>query len=175
MYIDGARIGSALVSEHADFTLEDIADFADAFFIGGTKNGALFGEAIVLVNDDLKHNYRYALKQRGFLLAKGAVLGIQFTELFKDNLFFDLACHADSMARKLVKALQDYGADFRTPPQTNMIFPVLPLDVVEKLEKNFNFYRWSGKQEDKVCIRLLTSWATPESDVNAFAGALEKL
>jgi threonine aldolase len=175
LYLDGARLGSAVTCNDANLTLTDIADLTDAFYIGGTKNGALFGEAIVLVNDRFQEDYRYNLKQRGALLAKGAVLGVQFTELFKDGLFFELASHANLMARRLVDSFNEAGAKFKVPPQTNMIFPVLPLAVIEGLEKDFDFYRWSDEGNGFHSIRLLTSWATKKENVEAFGKALHAL
>ncbi len=116
LYLDGARLGSALVSDHNDMTLAEISSMVDAFYIGGTKNGCLLGEAIVINNDSLKNNFRLHIKQRGGLLAKGRILGIQFRELFKDNLFYDLAGHADEMSKKLADGLKNLGVDFLTVP-----------------------------------------------------------
>ena len=172
LYIDGARLGHALTSPHADFTLSDIASVADMFYIGGTKNGALCGEATVIVNSDLKKNYRYSMKQRGALLAKGALLGCQFLELFKDDLYFDLASHANAMAQDLTNALKAKGILFQSTPQSNQIFPILPVPLVETLEESFSFYRWEPEVNGEVCLRLVTSWATTEDDVKRFTKAL---
>ncbi len=169
LYVDGARLGSALTCKEADLTLADLASLADIFYIGATKNGGLFGEAVVIINDKLKENYRFSLKQRGALLAKGAVLGIQFEVLFKDGLYMDLARHANEMAEQLVEHLSAQGIPFDTPPQSNQIFPILPLDTVKKLEQDFNFYRWSDKGDGQVVVRLVTSWATRSEDVEQFA------
>jgi threonine aldolase len=147
----------------------------DIFYIGGTKNGALFGEAVVIANEGLSNHYRYSLKQRGALMAKGAVLGIQFVELFKDGLYMELARHANLMAEKLVEIFKSSGVNFKAPPQTNMIFPILPLSVIERLEEKFDFYRWSDEGDNKYAIRLLTSWATREEDVDAFGRLLASL
>ena len=105
MYLDGARLGSALTAEGNDVTLEDIAALTDAFYIGGTKNGALFGEAVVLTNPALQKEFRYSIKQHGGMLAKGRLLGIQFDCLFTDDLFFRAAAHANQMAMKLKRTL----------------------------------------------------------------------
>lgn len=168
LYIDGARLGQALVNEEANMTLQDIASMTDVFYIGITKNGGFFGEATVIVNDELKGHYRHSMKQRGALLAKGALLGIQFKELFKDGLFMDLARHAAAMSRKLVEILETHEVKFKTPPQTNMIFPIFPEDIIEKLEKHFDFYRWEEESEGMFSVRLVTSWATKEEDIEKF-------
>jgi threonine aldolase len=116
LYLDGARLGSALASEYNDMTLAEMSSMLDAFYIGGTKNGCLLGEAIVINNDELKKYFRFHIKQRGGLLAKGRILGIQFRELFKDNLYYDLVKHANRMSSKLAKGLKYLGIDFLTKP-----------------------------------------------------------
>lgn len=172
LYLDGARLGSALTSKDADFTLTDIAGLVDMFYMGGTKNGALIGEAIVIMNDHLKPNFRYALKQRGFLAAKGMVIGAQFLEFFKDGLYIKLAKHANAMAEKLVQVLSEKGFSFQYTPQTNQIFPKIPVKIAQKLEERFSFYRWETHEDSMVTIRLVTSWATKEEDVEAFENML---
>ncbi len=172
LYIDGARLGSALVAADSDLSLADLASHADMFYIGGTKNGSLMGEAVVIVNDNLKENFRFTLKRRGAILAKGAAHGIQFYEFFKDGLYMDLARHANAMAYRLADMLKQSGATFAAPPQTNMIFPILPIKTIERLEKDFLFYRRAKVTEDTQVIRLVTSWATPEESVEAFGRAL---
>jgi threonine aldolase len=125
LYLDGARLGSGLTAQDSDVTLVDLASLVDIFYIGGTKNGALLGEAIVINNKSLQDNFHYHLKQRGALLAKGRLLGIQFFELFKDDLFFNLAKHANAMAAQLTAALKNCGYKFLTNSTTNQIFPIL--------------------------------------------------
>lgn len=174
LYIDGARLGCALTAPSADMTLPELAALADLFYIGGTKNGALLGEAVVIMNPALRDNYRHMLKQRGALLAKGAVLGVQFCELFKDGLYWDLARHANDMAARLAGHIAQAGFGFQMPPQTNQIFPVLPDGKVAKLERDFAFYRWGAGEDGKVCIRLVTSWATRPEDVEAFGRKLKE-
>ncbi len=173
LYLDGARLGSALTSEQNDLTLSDIAKLVDAFYIGGTKNGALLGEAIVICNDELKKNFRYNIKQKAGLLAKGRVLGIQFIELFKNDLFFDLAKHANKMATKLSNEIADLGHEFLTQPVSNQIFPILPNDLIEKLEKKYGFYVWQKVDNEKSAIRIVTSWSTEEEDVDGFIADLK--
>src|SRR5690606_29247959 len=133
LFMDGARLGHALTAENNDLTLTDIAQLTDVFYIGGTKNGALLGEAIVFNKPDLAPEFDYVLKQKGALLAKGRLLGIQFLELFKDNLYFDLARHANKMAMKIAHAMRDEGYSFLTPPCSNQIFPILPNKLIQKL------------------------------------------
>ena len=168
LYVDGARLGAALTAEGNDVTLEDMCRLTDAFYIGGTKNGAMLGEAVVLCNDEVKEDFRYHMKQRGGLLAKGRILGIQFEELFRDELFFDLARHANRMAQLMAGALRRAGHAFVTDSPTNQIFVVLPHALIEKLEKNWGFYVWQKVDADHSVVRLVTSWATPEEVVRAF-------
>ncbi|PRD48829.1 threonine aldolase family protein [Sphingobacterium haloxyli] len=173
LFLDGARLGHALTAEGNDLTLSDVSRYTDVFYIGGTKNGALLGEAIVFGNSDLAKDLDYMLKQKGALLAKGRLLGIQFLELFKDDLYFSLAKHANKMAMKVARAIKKLGYDFLTEPVTNQIFPILPNDVVEKLAKRYAFYVWKTIDADLVAIRLITSWATDEDKVDAFIAELE--
>lgn len=166
LYLDGARLGSALCSQEADFDLAYIAGLVDAFYIGGTKNGALLGEAIVIVNKDLKREFRYHLKQRGALLAKGRVLGAQFLALFEDDLYFQLATHANAMADKLRDGLS--GFDFLVKSSTNQVFPILPNKVIEEMQKLYGFYLWAKVDKERSAVRLVTSWATKEEMVAEF-------
>jgi threonine aldolase len=140
----------------------------DIFYIGGTKNGALFGEAIVITHPKLKDHFRYYLKQKGALLAKGRVLGIQFLELFKDDLFFQLAQHANQMAELLAQGIQNQQYSFLSIPQTNQIFPILPNHLIEQLQTKYGFYIWKKIDEHHSVIRLVTSWATKEKDIEGF-------
>ncbi|EKQ51239.1 MULTISPECIES: low specificity L-threonine aldolase [unclassified Clostridium] len=168
LYMDGARLGSALVAEKNDLSLEDIANLVDAFYIGGTKNGALFGEALIICNDALKEDFRYYIKQKGGLLAKGRLLGIQFKELFKDDLYFDLAKHANRMAIMLKDALKEKGYEFLTDSCTNQQFPILPNDAIKKLNEKYSFYIEKIINGNNSAIRLVTSWATKEENVLEF-------
>ncbi len=168
LYVDGARLGSALTSEGNQVTLSDMCRLTDAFYIGGTKNGALIGEALVIRNDHLKKDFRYHIKQKGGLLAKGRVLGLQFEELFKDGLFFELAEHANKMAQIIVVSLKKAGYSFLTDSPSNQIFPILPDALIEKLQKKWSFYIWQKVDEKSSAIRLVTSWATREETVRSF-------
>lgn len=165
LYIDGARLGSALCSEENDVGLSDLAKLADAFYIGGTKNGALMGEAMVICNNSLKEDFRFYIKQKGALLAKGRLLGIQFLELFKDDLYFDLAKHANAMADLLRKEISKAGYSFLTHSPSNQIFPILPNRLIEKLGNKYSFTIWQKSDEYNSVIRLVTSWADRKSVV----------
>ncbi|NMA69163.1 MAG: low specificity L-threonine aldolase [Desulfitobacterium sp.] len=168
LYMDGARLGSALVSEGMDLQFADLPKLFDAFYIGGTKNGALLGEALVICREDLKEDFRYHMKQKGALLAKGRVLGMQFLELFRDNLYLDLAAHANLMANKLREGCQELGVSFLVDSPSNQIFPILPNEVIQKLRAKYIFATWSKADEDRSAIRLVTSWATKEEAVYSF-------
>ena len=172
LFLDGARLGSALCSSASDLLLEDIARLTDIFYIGGTKNGALLGEAIVISNKKLKVDFAYNLKQKGALMSKGRLLGIQFFVLFESNLFFDLAKHANQMAKKLANAIKKENFSFLIESQTNQIFPILPNSLIKKLEKKFSFYVWKQIDKKNSAIRLVTSWATQENSVNEFIDEL---
>ncbi len=173
-YVDGARLGSALMSSSNDLELSDFARLTDAFYIGGTKNGALLGEALVICNDTLKEDFRFHMKQKGALLAKGKVLGIQFYELFKENLYFDLANHANQMADRLKQGIQELGLSFITNSPTNQLFPILPIRVIEKLEEKYSFHRWEQIDANNYAIRLVTSWATKGDMVEEFLKDLKE-
>jgi threonine aldolase len=168
LFMDGARLGSALCSEENDIELSDLPGLVDAFYIGGTKNGALIGEALVICRDSLKEDFRFHMKQKGALLAKGRLLGIQFQELFRDNLFFDLAIHANKMASMIRDELENANFKFLTHSPSNQIFPILPNSLIEELQKKYSFYVWEKVAPDYSAIRLVTSWATKEEEVAAF-------
>lgn len=174
LYLDGARLGSALVSAGADLTLADVAARVDMFYIGGTKNGALLGEALVVVNAALQPDFRYHLKQRGALLAKGSLLGAQFVGLFSGGLYFELARHANAMAQRLAGGLQALGYPFLTASTTNQIFPILPNALIQFLQDRYGFYVWCPVGEDRAAIRLVTSWATPAGQVEGFIDAVRQ-
>lgn len=173
LYLDGARLGAGLCSaENHDLEMKDLCDLCDAFYIGGTKNGFLFGEALVIVNPVLKEDFRFMIKQRGGLLAKGRLIGTQFLAMFQDDLYFKTAKHANDMALMLREGIKDKGYDFFVNSPTNQIFPIFPTRKVEELEKSFFFYRWCPYEKDKTVIRLVTSFATKPEDINAFLKAI---
>jgi threonine aldolase len=168
LYLDGARLGSALCSKDSDLKLSDLSTLVDAFYIGGTKNGALLGEALVICTDALKEDFRFHMKQKGALLAKGKLLGVQFLELFRDNLYLELANHANEMAALMGREIKRIGYEFLTQSSTNQIFPILPNWLISKLEEKYSFYVWEKINEANSAIRLVTSWATKEAAVLAF-------
>ncbi|WP_413532251.1 threonine aldolase family protein [Empedobacter brevis] len=168
LFVDGARLAPALTSSKCDLTLEDMANFTDIFYIGGTKNGALLGEAIVINNLKLDEDFRYHIKQKGGMLAKGRLIGIQFSEMFRNNLFFEMGKHANQMSEKLANAISEKGYRFLTEPSSNQIFPILPNNIIEKLQQHFEFYIWQKIDEQNSAIRLVTSWTTPEEQVDHF-------
>ncbi len=168
LFLDGARIGSALSSSANDLTLAEVANFTDIFYIGGTKNGALIGEAIVISNETIKENFAFHLKQKGALVSKGRLLGIQFLILFEGNLFFKLAEHANLMAKKIAESIKQKGHSFLIEPVSNQIFPILPNNLIAKLNKKYDFYIWKKIDEEKSAVRIITSWATQENIVDEF-------
>ena len=171
LYIDGARLGSALAAPGNDVDLALLSTQADAFYIGGTKNGALLGEALVIVNPSLRTDFRHVIKQRGAMLAKGIVVGAQFEALFEDGLYFVLATHANVMAERLREILQNAGVPLAVDSPSNQVFPILPDAVVERLKEHVEFETWERRGDGTSVIRLMTSWATPESVLDAFAVA----
>lgn len=168
LYMDGARLGHALTAENNDLTLPEVAELTDVFYIGATKNGALLGEALIFNKPELGLEFEFALKQKGAMLAKGRILAIQFLELFREDLYFTLAKHANVMAKKMADAITDCGYSFLTHSTTNQLFPILPKEVIDILSKTYLFYVWKEINETHSAIRLLTSWATKESEVDTF-------
>ncbi len=174
LYMDGARLAMALTADRNDIKLSDIAKYCDAFFIGGTKNGLLMGEALVIVNDELKPGFRYMYKQRGAMLAKGFVMGIQFEELFKDGLFYKLGKHANSMANKLADGIVKTGVELYEEQYTNQIFVKVSDQTIEELKKNYLFEIIMLPNGDKV-VRFVTSWGTKDEDVEALIRFFEEV
>ncbi|KMQ67350.1 amino acid lyase [Chryseobacterium sp. FH2] len=174
LFMDGARMGHGLTSETSDLTLAKVTELTDIFYLGGTKNGALIGEAIVVNNQGLKQDFAFNIKQKGALLAKGRLLGIQFLELMKNDLYFDLAKHANQQAMKIKKAMKERGVQFLSDTYTNQIFPVLNNNLIEKLSEKFEFYVWKKIDENFSAIRLITSWNTGDQPVNDFIEIIQK-
>lgn len=175
LFMDGARLAMALTAPSNDMALADIAALTDVFYIGGTKCGALLGEAIVIVNPALQKDFHYHLKQRGALTAKGRTLGIQFDCLLSNNLIFDLAAHANRMAAKLSAAFAAKGFSMLMESDTNQIFPVLPNELIRQLQADYAFLVWDIVDTDRSAVRLITSWATPEAAVEEFIKNLNNL
>jgi threonine aldolase len=172
LYIDGARLGCALVSEACDYTLPEMAALCDVFTIGGTKLGALFGEAVVITAPDLQKDFRYFIKQNGGMLAKGRLLGLQFLALLEDGLYEDIARHEVDMAMTLKKGLAEKGWDFLVDSPTNQQFPILPDPLLDELRKEFGFSVWQKTGGGMTAVRFCTSWATAPEQVEALLAAI---
>lgn len=175
LFLDGARIGSALTCKTNDLEIQDIADLVDVFYIGGTKNGALFGEALIILKEELKEDMRFIIKQRGAMMAKGFLLGIQFEALFEDNLFFELAQHANSMAERLAEIITNHGYSFYAKPYTNQVFPIFSDELLEKISEKFVYEFIEKIDSDKSAVRFVTSWATTEESVEALDEFLKNI
>lgn len=175
LYLDGARLANALTCSDNDMTIEDVALLTDAFTIGGTKNGILFGEALVVTNDRLKEHMRFTIKQRGALLAKGRLLGVQFKALFEDDLYFEMAKHTNEMAAILKNGILELGYKLVTDSSTNLIFTILPNTVHTKLSEQCYYEAEHPYDADNMEARFVTSWATPKEDVLALLKLLKEL
>lgn len=165
LYIDGARLGYGLIAKDTDVKLEDVPNLCDVFYIGGTKCGALFGEAVVIVNDELKKDFRYYIKQRGALLAKGRLLGIQFDVLFEKDLYFTICKQAVELAIKIKEAAVEKGYKLLYNSFTNQQFVIIPNEKLKELEKEFTFFKWKKIDDENTAVRICTSWATTEENV----------
>ncbi|QVY62591.1 threonine aldolase family protein [Cytobacillus gottheilii] len=165
LFIDGARLGYGLVSEGSDLSLADLAKLCDVFYIGGTKLGAMFGEAVVIMNDTLKKDFRYMIKQKGGMLAKGRLLGIQFETLFEDGLYYEISQHAVEMALMIREAFVEKGYSLRYDSKTNQQFPILPNEVLSKLDEKYSFSYWGKVDDENSVVRFCTSWATKKENV----------
>ncbi|MBQ1508910.1 MAG: threonine aldolase, partial [Erysipelotrichaceae bacterium] len=175
LYLDGARLGSAMTAKGNDLTLADIAGLTDLFYIGGTKNGAHLGEALVIRNDALKKEFRYHLKQRGSMLAKGWVMGVEFEALFTDNLYFDLARNANERAEELRDVFRSHGIPFLMETTTNQLFPVLDDGVVKEIEKEYVVTFWERYDENRSVIRFVCSFATKKEDIERFRKSFDAI
>lgn len=167
-YIDGARLAMAMTAPENDLSLTDLPKLCDAFYIGGTKCGAMFGEALVIVKKELQEDIRWLVKQRGGMIAKGRLLGVQFQALLKDGFYFELGAHANRLAKKLADGIAAKGYEFAIPPQTNMLFPLFTKETVKELSENVMFEGWQYPSETHAAIRLVTSWGTTEEEIDAF-------
>lgn len=175
LYLDGARLAMALTSEKNDVALSDYPKYVDAFYIGGTKCGALFGEALIVINNNLKKDIDYVVKQKGGLLAKGRLLGLQFEKLFQKNLYEKYGKHANEMSKMLKDGFLKCGLVLKSDSYTNQQFLILSNDLIEKLGKKYVFEFWSKEDENNSTIRFVTSWATKKSDVATFLKELKSL
>lgn len=171
LYLDGARLGYGLMSKHTDVTLHDIATLTDVFYIGGTKVGALLGEAIVFTKNNKPEHFMNAIKKRGALLAKGRVLGVQFDTLFTNDLYFRISKHAIDMAEKLKEIIISKGWEFYMDSPTNQQLILMNEAQMEELGKYVLFDRWGVYDEERTIVRLATSWSTSEDDLKVLAEA----
>lgn len=175
LFLDGARLGYGMVSKGNDVTLADLARLCDVFYIGGTKVGALFGEAVVITNPVLGRDFRYLIKRHGGMLAKGRLLGIQFDTLMENNLYFEIAAHAVRLADRIRETLDECRMPYLVPGVTNQIFPILSDAALEALEKKYVFCEQERVDESHRAIRICTSWATTEENVQALCQDIHAL
>lgn len=174
LYVDGARLAYGLAAA-ADVTLPFLAEVCDAFYIGGTKCGALFGEALVLINPALQRDFRYHMKQRGGLMAKGRLLGVQFEALFAQGLYQAIGSAALEKAAAIRRALEEMGVPFLVDSPTNQLFPILAEDTVNRLREKYAFARWQPMAGGLVAIRLVTSYFTRDEEVESLIKDLRAL
>lgn len=174
LFADGARLGYGLEAPGNDVMLADLAACCDVFYIGGTKIGALLGEAVVIVNPKLQKDFRYFMKQKGAMLAKGRILGIQFLALFEDGLYFKLSKHADEMAQIIRQACAECGFEFLYNSPTNQQFPIMPDDLIKQLEELYAFSHTKRLDHRRSAIRICTSWATRREDVEQLVADIHK-
>ncbi|MDD6052100.1 MAG: aminotransferase class I/II-fold pyridoxal phosphate-dependent enzyme [Clostridiales bacterium] len=176
LFIDGARLGYALAAPGSDITPADIAKFSDVFTVGGTKMGALFGEAVVINNPELNVRFRYMIKQKGGMLAKGRLLGLQFLALMEDDLYFKTGRKAVEQAMRIRAALLEAGFTLQVDAPTNQLFPVFTDAQWEQLEDAGFVLEFSSRlDEEHVVLRVCTSWCTPEEYVDQFIAAIKAL
>ncbi len=165
LYIDGARLGYGLMADGCDITLPYLARHCDVFYIGGTKIGALCGEAVVFTNRQAHKHFFSIQKQHGAVIAKGALIGLQFDALFTDNLYFDIARHAIDMAMQMKQIFQEKGYKFYLDSPTNQQFVILPNETVERLSRDVDFSHWGKADIHHTICRFVTSWATTSNDL----------
>ncbi|KAK0370444.1 hypothetical protein CLIM01_12194 [Colletotrichum limetticola] len=173
LFLDGARIGTAVASKSNDMTLHDILELTDIFWIGGTKNGALLGEAVVVKDARLATEFEFYVKQHGSLLAKSRIMGAQFAELFREDLYFELARLANYCAETLSSGIAAAGFSVHAVTETNQVFAVLPMSLIKVLQEHFIFYVWEKRGDDEAVVRLLTTWATETTEVEKFVGLVQ--
>ena len=168
LYMDGARLAMALSHKDCDLTFADLPKYLDAFYIGGTKCGILMGEAIVLINSSFNDGFVSLMKQRGAILAKGRLLGIQFKEILSDNLYLELGAYANRLSEKLVDGITAKGYKFNFTPCSNMIFPIFPMDLIKSLDGKVEYDDMIDFHDGTGSIRLVTSWSTKEDEIDQF-------
>ncbi len=175
LFIDGARLGYALAGSGGELTLREIAENCDVFYVGGTKVGLLFGEAVVITNPALTRDFRYMMKQRGAMLAKGRLLGVQFEEAFSDGLYYEMSAHAVNEAARIKQALTRRGIPLLFDSPTNQLFPILTREQQEALSCKYVFSFWQHVDEQRDAVRICTSWATPGESVDELISDISEL
>ena len=175
LFLDGARLGYGLTAQNTDVTLPLLAELCDVFYVGGTKCGALFGEAVIISNPALTVGFRNMIKQTGGLLAKGRLLGLQFDTLFTDNLYFDICRHAVEQALQIRTAFEEKGIPLFMHSPTNQQFPILTLAQREALDTQFVCEFWEPASDDRQVVRFCTSWATRDEDIATLISAIHAL
>lgn len=180
LFMDGARLGAAIAHTHTNpnqrpLTLADFVELTDIFWFGGTKMGAMFGEILIIPNKEIATDFNIYLKRHGGLMAKGYLLGIQFEVLLKEDKYLELCLHANHMAHKLATGLVSYGVELFVPTQSNQVFAILEPHFIKSLKQEFDFYEWEQLDDGRSIVRLVTSWATPEHQVDRFLNLVEKL
>lgn len=175
LYLDGARMAMALTAQGNDLVPEDFAQLCDVFYLGGTKNALLFGEAMVIVNDALKPYFRNVMKQRGGMLAKGRLLGVQFAAILEDDLWLETARHANALAQRLAAGLTAMGVPLYAASPTNQVFPIFTNAQVEALQQDFSFDFIARVDETHSAVRFVTSWATDPANVQTLLDAVRAL
>jgi threonine aldolase len=172
LYIDGARLSSAMTSDACDLSFSDLPSLCDIFSIGGTKSGALYGEALVILKETFKKDFRYLIKNRSAMLAKGFIVGAEYEVLFENNLYEEIGRHENEMAQKIKDALLKKGYSFYQEPESNQLFPILTEEKVASLSKNYLFDITKKLKNHQVVVRFVTSWATSPKQVDALVSDL---
>lgn len=175
LFVDGARLGYALTAEGNDVTVADLARLTDVFYIGGTKVGAMFGEAVVITNPVIAEDFRYIIKQRGGMLAKGWLLGVQFDVLLEDDLYFKIARHANVLADQIRNTLRSKGYPIVAEDRTNQIFTIMPDQALERLKPEFSFSIQERVDDTHTMVRFCTSWGSTEESVALLCKAIDAL
>ena len=175
LFVDGARLGYALGSDHYDVALADLARLTDAFYMGGTKCGAMFGEAVIISHPAIAEDFRYLIKQRGAMLAKGWLLGLQFEALLENGLYTKICRYADSLADQIRATLTELGYPLVCPNKTNQVFVTLPNSLLRELGKEFTYTEWAQVSQTHTTVRFCTSWATDLRSVDTLCAALRIL
>lgn len=175
LFIDGARCGYGLCAEGNDVFLPDLAKYADVFYIGGTKVGALFGEAVVFSNKTIARDFRYMIKRHGGMLAKGRLLGIQFEALFENGLYFEISAHAIKEAMKIKAAIKECGIETLVNSPTNQQFPIFTREEYNTLSEKYSFSHWCDLDTERVGVRICTSWATKPENVDALIKDIKEI